>query len=299
MPLCGSMQDAGIRSKCRILLQRGASMKTGLFCVVLCLSLSLLLAACATAPPAPDPTPDIPATVTAEVDSQLAQSPTSTPWPTHTPYPTPTRLPTATPYPTNTPYPTATARPTYTPYPMSTPLPTLEPLPTYTPYPTATARPTYTPYPTATATPRPTRTPLPTITPTPSVRWGVANTPVTITQLAASNRIRTDPFILSACYAGISGTDSGKKSFTFTVDGRSNRSSRYAEVTGFAGNTVLSSNGCYEMAVKFVRAVEYCYYTSFITLWGCPDNSWDYNTPIFRLLEEDSFSVRSRSVRGR
>ncbi len=270
-------------------------MKACLFRVVLCLFLLLLLAACTIASPTPaPPTPDIPATVTAQVDIQLAQSPTSTPWPTHTPYPTPTNLPTSTPYPTNTPYPTATARPTHTPYPTSTPLPTLEPLPTYTPYPTATARPTYTPYPTATPTPRPRPTSTPTVTPTPSVRWGVTNTPVTITQLAAGSRIRTDPFILSACYAGISGSDGGKKSFTFTVNGNSNRSSKYAEVRGFPANTVLSSSGCYEMAVKFVRAVEYCYYTSFITLLGCPTDSWDYKTPIFELLNTNSFSLRGR-----
>ena len=278
--------------------------------LTLCLCFAfLVLVACSTPPTAtPAPTPDIPATVTAQVQAQLAAVPTATAFPTYTPYPTPTNLPTATPYPTNTPYPTATARPTHTPYPTSTPLPTnLTPLPnctrngqpprhypTYTPYPTATARPTYTPYPTPTATPRPTRTPLPTVTPTPSVRWGVPNSPVTITQLGTGNRIRTDRFLLSACYAGISGTDAGKKTFTFTVNGDSNRSSRYAEVTGFATNTVLSSNGCYEMAVQFVRAVEYCYYTSFITLLTCPTDSWDYNTPIFRLLDTDSFALRGR-----
>ncbi len=52
------------------------------------LFLSLLLIACASS--TPEPAPDIPATVTAQVQEQLAAVPTATPLPTHTPYPTAT-----------------------------------------------------------------------------------------------------------------------------------------------------------------------------------------------------------------
>lgn len=122
-----------------------------------------LTIACATASPTPIPTPDIPATVAAQVQAQLATIPTptvistATPYPTHTPYPTATPFP---PLPTSTPYPTATPRPTYTPYPTPTPTNTPAPTPTNTPIPTPTATPTRTPRPTAT----PTATPIPNLT---------------------------------------------------------------------------------------------------------------------------------------
>ncbi len=117
-----------------------------------CLGLTLLaLAACAS--PVSEPTPDIPATVTAQVQTHLAALPTAAPLPTHTPYPTNTPYPTLTPAPTATAYPTATPRPTYTPYPTSTPTPiatlTQTTTPTVTPAPTIT--PTATPWPTPTA----------------------------------------------------------------------------------------------------------------------------------------------------
>ena len=111
--------------------------------------LATALAAC-TAPP-PAPTPDIPATVTAQVQTHLDSVPTVTPLPTYTPYPTATPYPTPTAAPTATAYPTATPRPTYTPYPTATPTPTA--IPTRTPSPTVT--PTATPRlaPTATLAP--------------------------------------------------------------------------------------------------------------------------------------------------
>ena len=88
----------------------------------LCLCLTFLtIAACNN--PVPEPTPDVPATVTAQVQSHLAAIPTATPVPTYTPYPTPTTVPTATPYPTFTP------RPTYTLYPTPMPRPTATPVP--------------------------------------------------------------------------------------------------------------------------------------------------------------------------
>ena len=126
--------------------------------------------ACQNTPPTP--APDIPATVAALVENQLAAA---TPNPTFTPYPTPTPLPTSTPYPTPTPLPTYTPFPTPTntptPSPTPTPTPTATPLPTATPTltPTPTATPTPMPTATATPTPRPTATPTPrpTATPTP------------------------------------------------------------------------------------------------------------------------------------
>ena len=134
----------------------------------LCLCLTFLtIAACTN--PVPEPTSDIPATVTAQVQSHLAAIPTDTPAPTYTPYPTPTTAPTATPYPTATPRPTYTLYPTPTPLPTHTPYPTATPRPTYTPYPTPTSEPTATPIPTS--TPRPTATPPPTTTPVPAVAW--------------------------------------------------------------------------------------------------------------------------------
>ena len=79
------------------------------------LTLLLFLVACS-APP--DPTPNIPATVVAQVQRELAAQPTATPYPTYTPYPT------------HTPYPTATPRPTYTPYPIPATTNTPSPTPT-------------------------------------------------------------------------------------------------------------------------------------------------------------------------
>ena len=108
--------------------------------------------------PSPDAPPDIPATVEASVQQQIAAIPTSTPQPALTP------LPTVTAQPTYTVEPTATLRPTYTPEPTATPMPTYTPLPSPTPIPTAT------PTPTPTATPTPTPTPTPTATPTPTPR---------------------------------------------------------------------------------------------------------------------------------
>ena len=132
------------------------------FLSLLCLfTASIILTACTAPQPAapqpttPPPTPDIPATVTAQVQTYLETAPTVTPLPTQTPYPTYTPYPTPTEVLTATPYPTATPRPTYTPYPTSTATPTLTP----TPVPTAT--PTPTPSPTATPAPTPTPTLVP------------------------------------------------------------------------------------------------------------------------------------------
>ena len=128
--------------------------------LTLCL-MSIVWSACTN--PAPEPTPDLHATITAQVQEQLAAIPTATPQPAYTPLPT------------FTPYPTLTPAPTGTPYPTYTPAPTLEPLPTHTPYPSPTVRPTYTPYPTSrplpTHTPHPTPTPEPTRAPTNEPAW--------------------------------------------------------------------------------------------------------------------------------
>ena len=109
--------------------------------LVILFLVSIAFGACTNS--APEPTLDLSATITAQVQEELALIPTTTPLPTYTPHPT------FTPYPTQTPAPTTTAYPTYTP------APTPEPLPTYTPYPSPTLVPTYTPYPTP--PPEPTR----------------------------------------------------------------------------------------------------------------------------------------------
>lgn len=70
-----------------------------------------LTAACQS-PSSQAPTPDVPATMTALLQEQVATVPTLPPLPTHTPYPT------ATAYPTYTPYPTATSAPANTPTPV-------------------------------------------------------------------------------------------------------------------------------------------------------------------------------------
>lgn len=248
--------------------------------LVVLLILALTVVACASA--APPATPDIPATV----EARLSQVPTATPYPTGTPWPTHTPYPTATPRPTHTPYPTPTEVPTATPYPTPTALPT------YTPYPTATAYPTYTPYPTPTPTPRPTSTPWPTRTPIPTVKWGLPYNPVPIRNLAKSNRINTEPFILRGCYAGIS-KDNGT-SFTFTENGELRKGSKVAKVTGFPKGTLLSSSGCYNMAVQFKEVTEYCYYTwpGVPSLFSC--SGWTYNTPVFGLVTPGAFERTTR-----
>ena len=128
---------------------------------ILCFVLGLSFTACFGSEP--EPTPDIPATVTAQVQAQLADRTTPTVQASPTPVPPPTLPPTVTPYPTSTPYPTAT------PYPT--------PLPTSTPTPTATATPTATPTPTPTPTPEPTATPTPTPTLIPTPRPTATRTP--------------------------------------------------------------------------------------------------------------------------
>ena len=115
--------------------------------LTLCL-VSIAWGACTT--PTLEPTPDYSATITVQVQEQLASIPTAAPLPTYTLYPTFTPYPTLTPPPTATPYPTYTPAPTATLYPTYTPAPTAEPYPTYTPAPTATPEPTPTPRPTAT-----------------------------------------------------------------------------------------------------------------------------------------------------
>ena len=86
--------------------------------LVLCL-MTIAFLACAN--PTPEPSPNLQATITSQVQEQLAAIPTATPQPTYTPQPT------------FTPYPTLTAAPTGTPYPTS------RPLPTHTRYPTPPA----------------------------------------------------------------------------------------------------------------------------------------------------------------
>ena len=167
MPPCRLDTGLGNRSKCLVLNpQGGSSMLFRHAGPTLVASLLLLLtAACATS--SPDPTPDISATVSAEVQGQLAAIPTATPQPTHTPAPTTTHYPTYTPVPTTTPSPTPTKVPTATLVPIPTPTltPSPTPRPTITPRPAATPLPTNTPMPTE--TPRPTSTPRPTATPKP------------------------------------------------------------------------------------------------------------------------------------
>lgn len=217
--------------------------------------------ACASA--APEDTPDISATITAGVTAQVRAHLDS--------------LPAATPLPTGTPYPTATHYPTNTPRP------------TATQYPTSTPRPTATQYP----TPRPTRTPLPTATPTPSVKWGLANAPLTVKDIADSTLIQRGQFILRGCFTGIK-TDSGGASgyeYVFSERGGSSRNTDYVAVIGFPSNTNLKTSGCYLMAVRYVKSETYCYYSSYLPVppFGCPSNSWDYNTPIFRLINSTTF----------
>ena len=91
----------------------------------------------------PDPTPNIPATVTAQVQQQLAAMPAPARVPTQTPAPimTPTPNPTHTPEPTTTEPPTATHQPTLTPMAAYTPYPIPVSMPTPTPTRKATQRP--------------------------------------------------------------------------------------------------------------------------------------------------------------
>ena len=256
---------------------------------LLCLA---LIIACSQ--PEPTPTLDIPATVTAQVQAGLAAIPTATPVPTHTPYPTPTDSPTATPYPTATAYPTGTPRPTYTPYPTPTEAPTSTPYPTYTPYPTATPRPTY--------TPRPTPTRRPTVTPTPRPRFSPART-VTVQELKNHKPqfwLDKRPFMLVGCLAQDDPDKlHGESWYTFSGDGRFNKSRFFANVGGFGTVKKPKADGCYEMVVKYEDTERFCYWIS--TGISLPQllghcRGWRQQTPAFFLINDSAATRISKST---
>ena len=98
-----------------------------------------IIAVACQSPPV-QPTPDIPATVAAQVQREIASQATAMPAPTWTPLP-PIVIQ-ATPSPTKTPPPTPTLEPTATPTPLPTPTPESTATPTPPPPP---ARPTISP----------------------------------------------------------------------------------------------------------------------------------------------------------
>ena len=226
--------------------------------------------------------------------------PTWTPAPTATAYPTPTTLPTWTPRPTATAYPTPTTLPTWTPaptataYPTPTTLPTWTPLPTYTPYPTYTRpRPTNTPRPTA--TPRPTNTPVAALNERyniPSIR--VLN-PDEAHYVVAVKDGR--PLVIVGCYVDVQATHLGEVWYSFSRDGRFEKSRKMVSIGGFSQEPI--DGNCYEMAVKYEGTQsEICYYTRRLSVppvltWPPTCSGWKQDTREFYTV--DSKSIRSIS----
>lgn len=99
-----------------------------------------------------------------------------------------------------------------------------------------------------------------------------------------SNRATTsNRIIVVGCYTGLRDDDSGESWYVFSRDGGFTKNHKFISIADFSDSPKRGQ--CYEMAVKYERAEDYCYYFGVAPDLHSCDPGWNQTTREFRLTD--------------